>query len=230
MLSDKQLDALARSDKFVNPYNPDNCEGATIDLTLDNLIKEYVSDEPIIMGKEVTEDHYKSIDLTKDDYMLQPKQSVLVQTSEFIKVPEDKSARIYERYSVKSLGLIISPAHYMNPGYRGKISLLAFNSTNTPIKLVPGIKCCQIGLFELGTKPWKPYEKQDAKYMDSENVSISKLHLDSEIQDFLRIKGVSEVSDRVAGDLGNYLMGQIKSTANDLADLGIKQWEERHSK
>lgn len=173
MLSDCELHRLAIEEELVNPYHPEYCEGATINLTLDPNVKRYSSDEPIILGKEVTEDHYEQFDMSVEEFWVQPKESILIQTHEFIKVPASMTACIYERFSVKSLGLIISPAHYMNPGYRGKISLIAFNSTSVPIKIIPGIRICQLALFRLDSEPWKPYEQQDAKYMDSDNVSIS---------------------------------------------------------
>lgn len=223
MLSDRELHKLAVEEELVSPYNPKYCEGATINLTLDPLVRRYSSDEPIVLGNPVTEDHYEQTDLTKEEFWIQPKESVLIQTHEFIKVPESSTARIYERYSVKSLGLIISPAHYMNPGYRGKISLVAFNSNSVPFRLVQGIKICQLAIFNLNSDPLKPYEKQDAKYMDAENVSISKLHLDDEIQEFLKEKGVNKVSDEMAGDLGEHLMSHIKTAAKDLADIARKK-------
>lgn len=223
MLSDRELHKLALDYELVQPYNPEYCEGATINLTLDPLVKRYSSNEPIVLGNPVTEDHYESFDTSKAEFSLMPKESILIQTHEFIKVPDNMTARIYERYSVKSLGLIISPAHYMNPGYRGQISLTAFNSNSVPVRLVPGIKICQLGLFNLNSEPLKPYEKQDAKYMDATNVSISKLHLDREIQDFLNAKGIERVSEAMAGELGKHLMNHIKSAAKELAELARKE-------
>ncbi|ARK29707.1 dCTP deaminase [Halalkalibacter krulwichiae] len=224
MLSDRELHKLAIEEELIAPYNPEYCEEATINLTLDPLVKQYSSDEPIVLGKEVNDDeHYDKIDLTSDEFSIPPKGSVLIQTHEFIKVPNNMTARIYERFGVQSLGLMISPGHYMNPGYRGKISLVAFNTNSVPFRLVPGIKICQMGLFELNTDPLKPYEKQDARYMDSTDVSISKLHLDQEIQEFLKEKGIAKVSDEMAGDLGKHLMSHIKLAAKDLAELAMEK-------
>ncbi|PWI54873.1 dCTP deaminase [Sulfoacidibacillus thermotolerans] len=160
-----------------------------------------------------------NIDISKEDFELAPGESVLIHTNEFIKVPNTLSACIYERYSVKSLGLMISPAHYMNPGYKGNIGLLAVNHSTVPIKLIPGIKICQLALFELTSEPLRPYEKQGGKYMDAKSASISKLHLDAEIQEFLKSKGVQKASDDMAKELGEYLMGHIRASAKRLADI-----------
>lgn len=219
MLSDRDLRELAVRERIVEPFFPDSCEGATINLTLDPQVRRYISEDPIVLGKEVTDDHYETIDLNETDLWLEPNESVLIQTYEFIRVPNNMSAKIYERYGVKSLQLMISPAHYMNPGYRGQITLVAVNISPVRLKLVPGIKICQLGLFELSSEPLKPYEKQDAKYMDARDVSISKLHLDKEIQDFLRLKGIEKVTDGLAKDLGEHLMGHIRQSAKRLADI-----------
>ncbi|WP_416730326.1 dCTP deaminase [Fictibacillus sp. JL2B1089] len=220
MLSDRDLHKLVKEQQIVNPFILEHCQGATINLTLDPFVKKYVSSEPIVLGKEVTEDLYKSFDITKQDFIVQPKESVLIQTHEYVQIPENTTARIYERYSVKSLGLMISPSHYMNPGYRGKISLLLINHSSVPVQLVAGIKICQLALFTLSSEPLTPYEKQDAKYMDSMSVSISKLHLDSEIQDYLKERGVKQVSNEMAKDLGEHLMSHVRKAAKELADIG----------
>jgi dCTP deaminase len=219
MLSDRDLMFLSVNSQLVEPFDPDNCEGATINLTLDPILKKYISAEPLMLGKQVEETDYKVIDLSKDQFWLEPNESVLIQTHEFIQVPSDKAARIYERYGVKSLGLMISPAHYMNPGYRGKISLLAVNHTNVRFKLVPYVKICQLAIFNLSSEPLKPYEKQDAHYMDSMDVSISKLHLDKEIQDFLTKKGLNKVTESLAKNLGEHLREHVKASAKRLADI-----------
>ncbi|KYP81688.1 dCTP deaminase [Ferroacidibacillus organovorans] len=218
MLSDRDLKRLALTHELITPFDLNDFEGATINLRLGQTIRKYISDESIILGKEVFEDDYLEIDLTENDFFLEPGESVLIQTYEFINVPESLSARVYERYSIKSLGLMISPAHYLTPGYRGNIGLLAINHSAVPIRLTPGIKICQIGFFALSSIPLKPYEKQDGKYMDAKDVSISKLHLDKDIQEFLKQKGISRVSDDMAKALGDHLMGHIRESAKRLAD------------
>ncbi|MFC4618554.1 dCTP deaminase [Camelliibacillus cellulosilyticus] len=228
MLSDRDLIKVIREKDVVLPFLVENCKGATIDLTLDPMVKRYKADDPIILGQEMTDNQYEKISLDRVDFWLAPNETVLIQTNEYIKVPNDKTARIYERYSIKSLGLLVSPAHYINPGYRGKISLTLTNHSSVPVKLTPGIKICQFGLFELTSLPLAPYEKQNAKYMDAKNVSISRLHLDKEIQDFLKNQGVKKVSDQLAHDLGEHLMSRIKKAAKELADFAKKEYKPRN--
>ncbi|GFN31340.1 hypothetical protein PCURB6_16000 [Paenibacillus curdlanolyticus] len=202
----------------MTPFKPENCAGATIDLTLDTKIKKYISGEPIVLGKEITEDMYIEVDISKEDFYLQPSESVLIKSHEYFKVPVDKLAIIPERYSVKLTGLMISPASYMNPGYQGKLSFLAVNHSSVPIRLLPGIKFTQLAVAQLTSESDKPYGKQDAKYMGSVDVSISKLHLDNEIQEFLVSKGITNVSSDTARELGNHLVEMMKKSASKIAD------------
>jgi dCTP deaminase len=218
MLSDRELKELATTHQLVDPFVPANCKGATINLTLDAKIKQYISDKVIVMGDEIQPEQYKEIDISNEPFLLRPNESVLVQSVESFNIPDDTSAQINERYSIKLLGLYVSPASYINPGYRGTMSFVAYNQSPVPIRLVPGIKFVQLALFKLSSVSDHPYWKQDAKYMGATEVSISKLHLDNDIQEFLKQKGIINVSNETANELGGYLMGKIKSSAEKIAD------------
>lgn len=218
MLSDRELKEYSIKHKLVHPFIPENCKGATINLTLDSKIKKYISEKEIVMGEEVQPDQYEDIDIAEKPFVLQPNESVLIQSVESINIPDDMSGQINERYSVKLLGLLISPASYLNPGYRGTMSFVAYNQSPKPIRLVPGIKFSQLAVFRLSTTSDNPYWKQDAKYMGATDVSISKLHLDHDIQEFLKGKGVINPSSDTAKELGNFLMGKIRTSASLIAE------------
>lgn len=142
MLSDLDLTELATKTDIVTPFNPENCEGATIDLTLHVQIKVHTSIEPIVLGEKIDELRYNVIDIEKERFYLEPGMSVLVQSNEYFKIPINMAAIILERHSVKLLGLTIIPASYMNPGYEGRMSFLATNHTSVPIRIIPGVKFC----------------------------------------------------------------------------------------
>ncbi|KQL48121.1 deoxycytidine triphosphate deaminase [Bacillus sp. FJAT-21955] len=219
MLSDREIIILAKSHNLIEPFTLGNCEGASVDLTLDKQVKKYASNKEIILGGEISPTDYIDIDLSKESFFLNPNESVLVQTHEKFNIPNDMTAQINERYGVKLTGLSISQASYMNPGYEGRLSFVAVNNNSVPIQLVHGIKFCQVVFFKLTSPALKPYPKQkNVAYLGSDEVSTSKLHLDTEIQEFLKVNGVKNVSSSTATDLGNYLMKQIKSAAHEIAE------------
>lgn len=223
ILSDRHLRELAESYKIVDPFIPENCEGATINLTLDTQVKKYKAKEKMVMGEKVTEDDVETIDISEEDFYLEPNQSVLVQAYEEFNIPTNMAAIILERYSIKLLGLVVSPASYMNPGYWGRLSFLMTNQSPSPIRLVPGVKFCQLYLSELSSEAEKPYTKQDGKYSGSKDVHISKLHLDKEIQDFLRENGLGEISEESAKQLGRHLMNQLDLNAKKYVEIIKKE-------
>lgn len=218
-LSDKDLKIIAFKHKLVEPFVEGNCEGATINITLDSQIKKYVSKDKHIIVNKPPESDYETIDINKEEFLLNPNESILVQSYEYFRIPNNMIAIILERYSVKLLGLVVSPASYMNPGYEGRLSFLMTNHSNSPIQLISGVKFCQMAVAELSTESEKPYIKQDAKYMGSYNVHTSKLHLDKEIQGYLKEKGLGEVSDVEARQMGSHILSEMDKNAERYVEI-----------
>jgi len=222
LLSDKDLKRLAIDHELVEPFIEENCEGATINLTLDSQIKKQNFIEKHIIVNEVSDADYELIDINSNYFYLNSNESVLVQSHEYFKIPTNMAGIIFERYSIKLKGLVVSPASYMNPGYEGRLSFLMTNHSNSPIQLVQGVKFCQLSISPLSRESDFPYIKQDAKYMGSKEVQVSKLHLDREIQHYLKESGTREVSSEEASLMGNHLIENIKRNAKKYAKV-IKQ-------
>src|SRR5690625_1241914 len=152
LLSDKDLKRLAIDHELVEPFIEENCEGATINLTLDSQIKKQNFIEKHIIVNEVSDADYELSDINSNYFYLNSNESVLVQSHEYFKIPTNMAGIIFERYSIKLKGLVVSPASYMNPGYEGRLSFLMTNHSNSPIQLVPGVKFCQLSISPLTTR------------------------------------------------------------------------------
>ncbi|MGB9680776.1 MAG: dCTP deaminase [Minisyncoccia bacterium] len=114
-----------------------------------------------------------------EKFILHPREFVLGVTYEEIHLPADIGARIEGRSSWGRLGLIIhSTAGYIDPGFKGKLTLEISNIGNIPIVLYSKIKICQLA-FEILSSPAKiPYsERKNSKY-GGKHVQESKIHLD----------------------------------------------------
>lgn len=216
MLSDRDLLELLKTAPVVDPFDPAACEGATINLHLGPRVRQYASSEPIVLGGQVDGSHYREVNLNEGPFDLQPGESALVETAERLRIPDQYSGRLYERYSVKSLGLFVSPAHYLNPGWDGRAALLAVNQSPVPITLTAGVAICQLALFRLSSDPLRPYGRQNGKYRGEEAVSVSKLHLDDNIQAYLQAQGIKKVSRREVQQLGKFLLAGIDQSARSL--------------
>lgn len=219
LLSDKDLKKLAVDKKMITPFNPASCEGATINLTLDTQIKRLINSESIKIIDAIPSEHYETINLSEEDFYIGPRESILVQSYEYFRIPENKAAIIFERYSMKLLGLVVSPASYMNPGFEGRLSFLMTNNSLKKIQLIGGVKFCQLAIETLSTTAEIPYTKQDARYLGSREVQISKLHLDEEIKEFHNQNGLEQVSTTKAKNIGNYFISKLEKNASKYLEI-----------
>lgn len=164
ILSDVDIDHIIKSGKafLVNPYNEENLQSCSIDLTL---------------GEELKTINGKSIDLRCSSYKLKPKEFILGHTFETIHVPRDLMARVEGRSSIGRLGIMIHvTAGLIDPNFTGQITLEIYNASDKPFELIHGDSICQI-VFETLTSPCKrPYGSAElgSKYQNSSGVVNSK--------------------------------------------------------
>lgn len=220
-LSDKDIINLVRESDVIKNFEETSCEGATINLTLDTHGQVYSSRDTIIMGEVLEPSFYKEVSLV--GYRLLPGETVTVQTQEYFQIPDNISGLIIERHSIRLMGLSVSPASYLNPGYNGTMSLVIKNENPVPVELVPGIKFCQLALFKLSSPSLKPYSRQDKRYQDSKEVQISKLHLDDKIQNYLKSKGISNISSDDVASFSEHLHSKV----DDNVSKYIKMMKEK---
>ena len=99
-------------------------------------------------------------------FVLHPHQFVLAMTYEWIALPNHIGARIEGRSSWGRLGVIIhSTAGYVDPGFRGNLTLEISNISNIPVLLYPGIRIGQLAFEEISSPAEVPYTaKKTAKY------------------------------------------------------------------
>jgi len=161
VLSDK--DILERWEELF-PYTDNllaclhnRVQPASVDLQLDNTLKN-------IDGETFTLDE-------KSMYVLQPGEFILGSTIEYVTIPQYIVARVEGRSSVGRLGVMVHvTAGYIDPGFKGNITLELFNCSDKPFQLNFGDCLCQI-VFETLSSPCKqPY---DGKYYGDKGVVCS---------------------------------------------------------
>ena len=113
-------------------------------------------------------------------FVLQPSQFVLGATIEEITLPLDMGARIEGRSSWGRLGIIVhSTAGYIDPGFKGRLTLEISNIGMLPVLLYPGMRICQIAFETLSSPVEISYpKKKDAKYYGDTRPQESKIHKD----------------------------------------------------
>ena len=117
-------------------------------------------------------------------FILHPGEFVLGSTLENIGLPNDLVARVEGKSSLGRLGLLIhSTAGYVDPGFKGHLTLELSNVANLPITLYFGMKIGQLSYVRLTSEAEFPYGSPElgSKYQGQTDATASRIH-----QDFLR--------------------------------------------
>ena len=94
----------------------------------------------------------------EEQFVLHPGEFVLGQTLEWVELPDDLVARLEGKSSLGRLGLLIhSTAGYVDPGWKGKLTLELSNVAKLPIALYFGMKIGQISFFQMSSPVDRPY-------------------------------------------------------------------------
>jgi dCTP deaminase len=110
---------------------------------------------------------------------LHPGEFVLGSTFEFVTLPNDIAARLEGKSSLGRLGLLThSTAGFVDPGFKGHVTLELSNTATLPIKLWPGMKIGQLCFFKLSSESEFPYgsDKYSSRYQGQRGPTASRSH------------------------------------------------------
>lgn len=159
---------------LITPTPEDSAiQPASVDLHLagDFLYQQF----PFIEG--VPPDNYSSWLGYGDYFTLDPRCFVLASTAEEINVLDSLVGRVEGKSSWGRQGLMIhSTAGFIDPGFRGNITLELFNLSTHPLKLQVGEPIAQIAFFMLSTQAQRPYghEGLGSRYQDQQGVTPAR--------------------------------------------------------
>lgn len=163
VLSDRDLKKLIKQGKLIiQSIKEEDIQPASIDLHLGFDLKN--------MDDEV-------IDLRQEDYILKPNEFILGSTEEYVEIPEDLVASVEGRSSIGRLGITAHiTAGWIDPGFKGNITLEIHNVSNKPFKLKKDMSICQLVFQTLSSRCERPYGSKglNSKYQNSEGTIISK--------------------------------------------------------
>ncbi len=113
----------------------------------------------------------------RDGVIIHPGEFILGSSLEGLDVPDNMVARVEGRSSYGRLGIVVhSTAGFVDPGFRGQITLELQNLGNAPVKLYPEDRVCQVVFETMTGEAETPYgEKADAKYQGQTGATGSKL-------------------------------------------------------
>ena len=118
---------------------------------------------------------YKTI--RSDTYILLPNQFVLATTMEYFDLPDDLTAFVEGRSSLGRMGLFIQNAGWVDPGFKGEITLELYNANRCAIELKAGRRVGQLVFAKMDRPALNPY---NGKYQGQRGATGSRVFLDLE--------------------------------------------------
>jgi dCTP deaminase len=184
VLSDRDIrTSLEAGQIVVRPYDPVDLQPSSVDLHLDRSFRVFRNNRyAFIDVRKPQPDLTELVTVENDEpFVLHPGEFVLGQTLEWVELPVDIVARLEGRSSLGRIGLLIhSTAGYVDPGWKGNLTLELSNVANLPIALYFGMKIGQIS-FELMSSPVdRPYGSPSlgSKYQGQSEPTASAFHRD----------------------------------------------------
>jgi dCTP deaminase len=186
VLADRDIRTELESGRVrIDPYDPSDLQPSSVDLHLDASFRvfrnnRYAFIDPRLPQPDLTE----LLTITGDDpFILHPGEFVLGQTLEWVELPDDLVARLEGKSSLGRLGLLIhSTAGYVDPGWKGTLTLELSNVANLPIALYAGMRIGQISFFRMSSPVERPYGSKGlgSKYQGQSQPTASSAHADFE--------------------------------------------------
>lgn len=133
--------------------------------------------------KRYTELLTVSGDPLKGGFILHPGTFVLASTLEYIRLPNDITARLEGRSSWARIGLLVhATAGFVDQGYSGTLTFELCNLGSMPIKLFVGLRLAQICFYET-MESLHPYsERPYQKYMGQIGPAASSFYKEPEFE------------------------------------------------
>ncbi len=160
---------------------------ASVDMRLGREFLEFQrSNIPCIHpDSEEETDHYteRKVVESGEEYILHPEDFVLGTTYETVDIPRDLVARVEGRSSLGRLAVVVhATAGFVDPGYRGQITLELSNLGTAPVALKPEeMRISQLVLTELSSPAERPYgSDRGSKYQDQCGPTASRIGDDEE--------------------------------------------------
>lgn len=188
LLSDQDIkEAIEEGRIEVEPFKEDLIGPSSLDL---RLAKDFRLFQPSVKTcidpkeNEDPEKYTREAELKNGHYTLHPNEFVLGATKERIELGPKVAAKIQGRSSLGRLGVVIQTAGWVDPGFKGDLTLEIINFGKVPVKLYPGMRICQLAFFETKTESKLPYDKRNgSKYVNQQGAFPSLLHMDLEFEE-----------------------------------------------
>jgi dCTP deaminase len=168
---------------IIKPFDSIDLQPSSVDLHLDRSFRVFHNNRyPFIDVRIAQPDLTELLVVNEDEpFILHPDEFVLGQTREWVELPNDLVAILEGKSSLGRLGLLIhSTAGYVDPGWKGNLTLELSNVSKLPIALYYNMRIGQISFLEMSSPVDRPYGSAGlgSKYQGQAEPTASKLYRD----------------------------------------------------
>ena len=161
VLSDRDIRSeLAANRLRIEPLDDSDIQPASVDLRLGSKLLLFEGQsQPLIDVKDPMSYFTRTVEIDEErPFELGPGEFVLGMTLEYVELPDDLVGRLDGKSSLGRLGLVVhSTAGFVDPGWKGNLTLELSNLAALPIRLYYGMKASQISLIRLSSPAERPY-------------------------------------------------------------------------
>jgi dCTP deaminase len=161
VLSDGTIRRLVDEGRIkIEPWDPGMVQPASVDLRLGRTFRVFHNFRvPAIDLASPPDNLTELVEVGADEsFVIHPGEFVLGRTEEVVEMPDDIVSRIEGKSSLGRLGLIVhATAGFVDPGFKGSLTLEITNLTRVPIILWPGKPIAQLSFMALDAPAERPY-------------------------------------------------------------------------
>lgn len=155
--SDSDFLAAVQAGTFrAEPWHPQDLTPNGLDLRIAHVLVPSVSAEPVSSGTAT----------------VPPLARFVVGTEAVLAMPRDAVGSLWIRSSYSRKG-VLAAFGKVDAGFRGNLTVGAFNAGGEPLAIPIGDRFCQIVLETLGSPPQKDYGAT-GRYQDQRGVTLAK--------------------------------------------------------
>jgi dCTP deaminase len=186
ILSDRDIRArLAVGDLKIGPLEDAELQiqPASVDVRLGSEFIVYRPAQVVCLDPRDPE----SMRLASERIVVPPDQAFILHPGEFglgttieeVDIPADLVATVDGRSSIGRMAVVVhATAGFIDPGFRGQITLELSNIGPIPVRLYPGMRVAQLVLHQLSTAADRPYgSARGSAYQDQKGPQLSRIKL-----------------------------------------------------
>ena len=161
VLSDGTIRRLVEEGRIrIDPWDPGMLQPASVDLRLGRSFRVFENHKVTAIDlADPPSGLTERVEVKPDEsFVIHPGEFVLGRTAEHVELADDLVARIEGKSSLGRLGLIVhATAGFVDPGFKGTLTLEITNLTRVPIVLWPGKPIAQLSFIGLDRPAERPY-------------------------------------------------------------------------